>query len=100
MARSRGRPRRRPDRVCGDKGYTGRPIRTYLRRHGIGTVIPRLCTEPRRGVRFDRAAYRERNVIERTINRLKQARAIATRFEKSETMFHALVTLACIRCWL
>lgn len=95
-----GRPRLRPERVVGDKGYTGRPIRAYLRRRGIGAVIPRLSTEPRRGVRFDRTAYRERNVVERLINRLKQHRAIATRYEKLEVTFHALLTLACILLWL
>jgi len=100
VARRRGRPRLRPDRVGGDKGYTGRKIRRYLRRRGIGTVIPRLRNEPRRGVRFDRAAYRERNAVERAINRLKQFRAIATRYEKLEESFHALLTLAVIRLWL
>jgi transposase len=95
-----GRPRIRPERIVGDKGYTGRPIRTYLRRRGIGAVIPRLKTEARRGVRFNRAAYRERNVVERTINRHKQHRAIATRYEKLEETFHALLTLACILLWL
>ena len=29
---------------------------------------------------FDRAAYRERNVVERLINRLKQGRRVATRY--------------------
>ena len=95
-----GRPRRRPDRVAGDRGYTGHRIRAELRRRGIGAVIPRLAGEPRRGVRFDRAAYRERNQIERTINRLKQFRAIATRYEKLAETFHALITLAAIRLWL
>jgi len=51
-------------------------------------------------VRFDRAAYRDRNRIERTINRLKQHRAIATRYEKLEITFHALLTIACILFWL
>lgn len=37
----RGRPKLRPDRVGGDKGYTGSPVRAYLRRRGIGAVIPR-----------------------------------------------------------
>ena len=95
-----GRPRRRPQRVAGDKGYTGRPVRSFLRRQGIGTVIPRRTTESRRGVRFDRAAYRERNRIERLINRLKQHRAIATRYEKLEVSYHALLTIACILLWL
>jgi transposase len=96
----RGRPRIRPDRVGGDKGYTGSPTRTYLRRRGIGAVIPRRTNESRRGTRFDKAAYRERNFVERTINRLKQHRAIATRYEKLEVTYHALLTIACILCWL
>jgi|SRR5215210_917228 len=95
-----GRPRVRPERVIGDKGYTGAPVRTYLRRRGIGAVIPRRRTESQRGVRFDREAYRERNRVERLINRLKQHRAIATRYEKLEVTYHALLTLACILLWL
>jgi transposase len=75
-------------------------MRTYLRRRGIGAVIPRRKDEARRGTRFDRAAYRERNVVERTINRLKQYRAIATRYEKLAVTYHALLTLACILLWL
>ena len=100
VARVRGRARLRPARGAGDKGYTGKTFRAYLRRRGIGAVIPRQGRERRRGVRCDRAAYRERNVIERTINRLKQWRAIATRYEKLEETFHALLTLAAIRLWL
>lgn len=100
VARSRGRARLRPDRAVGDKGYTGRPIRTYLRRRGIGAVIPRRQTESRRGVRFDRAAYRERNRVERLINRLKQYRAIATRYDKLAATYHATITIAAIILWL
>ena len=96
----RGRPRVRPDRASGDKGYTGQPIRTYLRQRGIGAVIPRRRNEARRGTRFDRDADRERHRIEGLINRLKQHRAIATRYEKLEVTYHALLTIACILLWL
>jgi transposase len=100
VARRRGRPRVRPDRVAGDKGYTGRTIRRHLRRRKIGAVIPRLSNEPRRGARFDRDAYRERNRVERTINRLKQHRSLATRYDKLQDSYHALLTIAAILCWL
>jgi transposase len=100
VTRPRGRARLRPDRAVGDKGYTGRPVRTYLRRRGIGAVIPRRQTESRRGVRFDRAAYRERNRVERLINRLKQYRAIATRYDKLAATYHATITIAALILWM
>ena len=58
VKRRRGRPRIRPDRVAGDKGYSSKRIRRYLRRRGIGVVIARQKRERR--VRFDKAAYRKR----------------------------------------
>ena len=97
--RGRGRPRVRPDRVVGDRGYTGRPIRGYCRRRGIRTTIPRLRTE-RPARRFDRAAYGERNRVERLVGRLKQCRRVATRYEKRAANFLAMVTLAAILLWL
>lgn len=96
----RGRPRLRPERVAGDKGYTGSPIRTYLQRRGIGAIIPRRTNESRRGTRFDRQAYRQRNRVERAINRLKQFRRIATRYEKRAENYLAMLTLASILLWL
>jgi transposase len=85
----RGRPRLRPLRLVGDKGYTGRRIRNYLRRRGIRLTIPRLSNEPRRGP-FNREIYRQRNVVERAINRLKQFRRIATRYEKLAANYTAM----------
>ena len=100
VARRRGRPRVRPARIVGDKGYTGRRRRAELRRRGIGAVLPRQAQESRRGVRFDRDAYRQRTVIERTRNRLKQHRASAPRDETLQETYHALLTLAAILLWL
>jgi transposase len=95
----RGRPRLRPLPLVGDKGYTGRRIRNYLRRRGIRLTIPRLSNEPRRGP-FNREIYRQRNVVERAINRLKQFRRIATRYEKLAVNYTAMITIASILLWL
>ena len=45
----RGRPKLRPKRVLGDKGYSSRKIRRYLKRRGIGYTIPRRRDETRTG---------------------------------------------------
>jgi transposase len=95
----RGRPRLKPDRVAGDKAYSSGKIREALRRRGIGAVIPTKENEQRQPD-FDREAYRERNRIERLINRLKQFRRIATRYEKRAANYLAMITIAAILLWL
>jgi transposase len=95
----RGRPRVRLDAVVGDKGYSSGAVRHYLRDRGIAAVIPaKAYQSPRPG--FNRGAYRERNVVERLINRLKQFRRVATRYEKRAANYQAMVTLAAILLWL
>ncbi len=79
----RGRPRIRPDAVAGDKGYSS-PTKADE------------ATDPA----FDRAAYRERNVSGRAINRLKRWRRVATRSEKRAANYRAMLTLAAILLWL
>jgi transposase len=49
---------------------------------------------------FDREAYRERNVVERLINRLKQFRRVATRYEKRAANYLAMLAFATILLWL
>jgi transposase len=88
-----GRPRRRPRRLAGDKGYSYPRIRRYLRRRGIKAVIP-TRKDQRRLPSFDKPAYRRRNVVERCIGWLKESRRLATRFEKLAENFLAMVKLA------
>jgi transposase len=95
----RGRPRIRPQRLVGDKGYSTEKVREYLRSRGIGAVIPHRVDQRARAS-FDRRAYRERNRIERLINRLKQFRRIATRYEKRAANYLAMLTIAAITLWL
>ena len=95
-----GRPKRRPHRIVGDKGYSSGAIRRYAQRHGIQTTIPRQRQE-RRQPRFDRTIYRQRNRVERLINRLKQFRRVATRYEKRVQYYRAMwLIAAAILVWL
>lgn len=95
----RGRPRIRPERVAGDRGYSSDKVRQYLEERRIGAVIPTKVDQvPDPG--FDHSAYRERNVVERLINRLKQYRRIATRYEKRAANYQAMLTVAAILLWL
>ncbi|WP_457786197.1 IS5 family transposase [[Kitasatospora] papulosa] len=105
-----GRPRTRPDRVLADKAYTSRRNRRYLRRRGIPHTIPERLDQQRhrknRGSRggrptgFDSERYKKRNTVERTINRLKGFRAVATRYEKRAYIYLGTVTLAALVIWL
>ena len=95
----RGRPRVRPGRVVGDKGYTGRVRRAYCRRRGLRYTIPRRRDERRTGP-FDRAAYRLRHRVENLIARCKQYRSLATRYDKRAESYRALWVIACTILWL
>ena len=103
----RGRPRSRPDRVLADKGYSFPHCRAALRRRGIRHTIPersdqraRRAARPGRPLVFDPDAYRRRNVVERCINRLKQWRAVATRYDKRAANYRAVVVIAALLLWL
>jgi transposase len=103
----RGRPRKRPDHVVGDKGYSYPRCRLLLRRRGIPHTIPqrsdqrtRRARRPGRPLGFDRERYRGRNVVERCFNRLKQFRAVATRYDKRAVNYRAMVVIASLLIWL
>ena len=95
----RGRPRVRPCRVAGDKGYTGRRHRAALRCRGIRQTIPKLSTEDHSGP-FDRAAYRRRHLIENLIARCKQYRALATRYDKRAASYRTAWVIVMTILWL
>ena len=87
-----------PDAVAGDKGYSASELRDWLMEREIEAVIP--TRENEQDQAYDRELYRERPMIERTINRLKRYRRIATRYEQLASSYLAMVTLACILEWL
>ena len=76
-----GPPRTRPDRVLADKAYSSQKIRNALRRRGIKATIPEPSTQIAgrvsrgskggRPPKFDKEIYKNRNTVERAINRLR-----------------------------
>ena len=104
------RARKRPAMLIADKAYAHDPTRAALRRRRIRHTIPeradqiaRRAAKGSRGGRppaFDRAVYRQRNVVERCFNRLKQWRALATRYAKRATLYRSSLLIVAALIWL
>ncbi len=105
-----GRPRTRPDAVAGDKAYSSRSNRAHLRRRGIKAVIPEKKDQAAnrknkdskggRPVSHDTDLYKERNTVERLINKLKAGRGIATRYDKTPDSYLAGLHLRASMIWI
>jgi transposase len=95
----RGRPRQRPDHLTADKAYSSRANRAALRARRIPHTIPeredQKANRARRGARGGRPP-----AFERLMNRRKQFRAVATRFDKLAVRYQATVCVADIFIWL
>jgi transposase len=108
--RGPGRSRRRPGRAMADKAYSSAGNRAWLRQRGIKTVIPvkedqkqHRRNRGRAGGRppaFDAGWYTKRNTVERCFSKLKQFRAVATRYDKRERIYQGTIDVASIRFWL
>ena len=108
--RGKGRPRTRPAAAMGDKAYSSAANRAYLRKRGIKAVIPvKENQEKHRQARgraggrppgFSAGPYKDRKTVERCFAKVKQFRAIATRYDKRELIYQGTVDVASIRIWL
>lgn len=105
-----GRPRTRPDAVAGDEAYSSRANRAHPRKRGIKAVIPEKRDQAanrrkkgRRGgrsVTCDAELYRDRNTVERLIDKLKAWRGIATRSDKTPESYLAGLHLRGAVIWI
>jgi transposase len=108
--RGPGRPRSRPDVVLADRAYSHPSTRQAMRHRRIVFVSPERsdqiayrASKGSRGGRppaFDAELYKQRNVVERCFNRLKQFRDLATRYAKRAAYYQAELTIAAIVLWL
>jgi transposase len=81
-----------------DKGYDADHLRAFLDARGTTPVIPNKANR-KRCFPFDDQLYRLRNVIERTFCRLKDFRALATRYDKTARNFLAGLCLIAALCY-
>lgn len=105
-----GRPRTRPGAVAGDKAYSSRANRAHLRKRKIKAVIPEKADQAAnrkkkgakggRPVSHDAELYKERNTVERCINKIKDWRGLATRYDKKPESFEAGLQLRGAVIWL
>ncbi|WP_078903197.1 transposase [Streptomyces toyocaensis] len=102
-------PERQRPRFTAHQAYSSRAIREHLRRRGARTAIPQpsdqIANRKRRGSAggrppaFDRDAYKQRNTVERCINRLKQWLGLVIRYDKTATVYLAAHHIAGIFIW-
>ena len=87
------------DAVIADKGYDSDPLRELLAAQQVEVVIPsrRNRKQPRD---YDRIHYRERNIVERFINKIKWYRRIFTRYDKLARRYMAFLHFASTLIWL
>jgi transposase len=83
----------------GDKGYDADECVRAIEAQGAQAVIaPRKRRAQPRD--YDRHLYKDRNLVERFFNRIKQFRHIATRYEKLAPNFLSMIQLVCAYIWL
>lgn len=87
------------DVLLADRAYDADALRGEMAARGAWANIPLMPNRTRRPA-FSAFLYRHRNMVERFFNKLKQFRAVATRYDKRDDNFLASVQLASLRIWL
>ncbi len=81
------------DALLGDKAFDTDWLRAELDARGAAAVIPPKVNR-KAEIAFDRAMYRWRHLIENAFAKLKEFRAVATRYDKTDVSFAANIHLA------
>jgi transposase len=88
-----------PEAVLADKGYDSDAVVKAVEDMGAVAVIP---PKSNRKIQreYDKFLYKERNLVERLFNKLKNFRRVATRYDKLDITFLGFIYLAAITLWL
>ena len=88
----------KPAYVIADKGYDSQKILDLIeKQEAIPVIPPRKNRKEQR--EYDRELYKRRNVIERAINKLKDYRRIATRYDRKAIYYLSFLHLAAAVTW-
>lgn len=84
--------------ILADKAYDSDAIRSFLSHNGLGACIPSKDNriEP---IAHHKGHYKKRHHVENCFQRMKEYRAVTTRYEKLDSRFLSIVTLASILAW-
>lgn len=85
--------------LLADRGYDSDRLRANLAERGAWANVKPMPNR-KRAPAFSPFLYRYRNLVERFFSKIKHFRAIATRFEKHDANYLALVKLAAARIWM
>jgi transposase len=80
-------------KIIADKGYDTNAIIAHIEAQGAEAVIPPLGHRVEKRS-YDKEEYKNRNVVERFFNLIKQCRRVATRYEKTAQNFLGIVAFA------
>jgi transposase len=85
--------------LLADRVYDTDAIRAFADKRGAWANIPPKSNR-KDSFAFSRWVYRQRNLVERFFNRLKQFRGIATRYDRKAEYFLAAIKLVAVRLWI
>lgn len=88
-----------PTAVLGDKGYDSTALRDIIRAVGAEPVIPPKKNRLER-LEIDWHCYKDRNLVERFFQKIKQFRRVATRYERLARNYQSLLCLVSAIIWL
>ena len=86
--------------VVADKGYDSERLRVHIQEKGAIPVIPRRKNSKMGNDDIDWCLYKYRHLVENAFGRIKNFRAIATRYDKLEQNYASMVALAFTIMWL